>query len=104
MADILHRQSRAERQNTFDWLHILPVTVTISQYKSCSANISHILPVQVIFSQQELSSAIMICRNYLQFNRQFWSALPFCSALPIQYTPNGRAVQRLKHGGARCTQ
>ena len=29
----------------------------------------------------------MFCRN-LQFNRQFCSVLPFCSALPIQYTPN----------------
>ena len=35
---ILNRQSRAERQNTFDWLHILPVRVTISQYKSYSAS------------------------------------------------------------------
>ena len=42
---ILNRQSRAERQNTFDWLHILPVRVTISQYKSYSANGSHILPI-----------------------------------------------------------
>ena len=81
----LNRQTRAERQNTFDWLHILPVRVTISQYKSYSANGSHILPVQVIFCQQELYSAIMFCRNYVQFNRQFFSALPFCSALPIQY-------------------
>jgi len=38
-------QSRAERQNTFDWLHILPVRVKISQYKSYSANGSHILPI-----------------------------------------------------------
>jgi len=82
----LNRQSRAERQNTFDWLYILPVRVTISQYKSYSANGSHILPVQVIFCQWELYSAIMFCRNYLQFNRQFCSALSFCSALPIQYT------------------
>ena len=32
----------------------------------------------------------MFCQNYLQFiefNRQFCSVLPFCSALPIQYTP-----------------
>ena len=28
----------------------------------------------------------MFCRNYLQFNRQFCSVLPFCSALPIRYT------------------
>ena len=31
----------------------------------------------------------MFCQNYLQFiefNRQFCSVLPFCSALPIQYT------------------
>jgi len=42
---ILNRQSRAEWQNTFDWLHILPVRVTISQYKSYSANGSHILPI-----------------------------------------------------------
>jgi len=48
---ILNRQSRAERQNTFDWLHILPVRVTISQYKPRSANGSHILPVEVIFCQ-----------------------------------------------------
>ena len=48
---ILNRQSRAERQNTFDWLHILPVRVTISQYKSYSANGSHILPAEVIFCQ-----------------------------------------------------
>ena len=48
---ILNRQSRAERQNTFDWLYILPVRVTISQYKSYSANGSHILPVEVIFCQ-----------------------------------------------------
>jgi len=50
---ILNRQSRAERQNTFDWLHILPVRVTISQYKSYSANGSQyvILPVEVIFCQ-----------------------------------------------------
>ena len=47
----MNRQSRAERQNTFDWLHILPVRVTISQYKSSSANGSHILPVEVIFCQ-----------------------------------------------------
>jgi len=53
---ILNRQSRAERQNTFDWLHILPVRVTISQYKSYSANGSHILPVEVIFYQQEWQS------------------------------------------------
>jgi len=51
--------------------HILPVEVKFCQYKSCSANISHILPVQVIFCQLELHSAIMFCRNYLQFNRQF---------------------------------
>ena len=38
-------------QNTFDWLHILPVRVTISQYKSYSANGSHILLVEVIFCQ-----------------------------------------------------
>ena len=40
LTGILNRQSRAERQNTFDWLHILPVRVTIrlSQYKSRSAN------------------------------------------------------------------
>jgi len=50
-AGILNRQSRAERQNTFDWLHILPVRVTISQYKSYSANGSHILTVEVIFCQ-----------------------------------------------------
>ena len=81
----MNRQSRAERQNTFDWLHILPVTVTISQYKSYSANGSYILPVEVTFCQQELHSAIMLCRNYLQFYRQFCSVLPFCSALPIQY-------------------
>ena len=31
---ILNWQSRAERQNTFDWLYILPVRVIISQYKS----------------------------------------------------------------------
>jgi len=42
---ILNRQSRAERQNTFDWLHILPVRVTISQCKSYSANGSHILSI-----------------------------------------------------------
>jgi len=48
---ILNRQSRAERQNTFDWLHILPVRVRIRQYKSYSANGSHILPVEVIFCQ-----------------------------------------------------
>jgi len=42
---ILNRQSRAEWQNTFDWLHILPVRVTISQYKSYSANDCHILPI-----------------------------------------------------------
>ena len=42
---ILNRQSRAEWQNTFDWLHILPVRVTISQYKSHSANGSHIQPI-----------------------------------------------------------
>jgi len=42
-----------EQQNgkTLDWLHILPVRVTISQYKSYSANGSHILPVEVIFCQ-----------------------------------------------------
>ena len=38
---ILNRQSRAERQNTFDWLYILPVRVTIY------------LPMEVIFYQQE---------------------------------------------------
>ena len=43
---ILNRQSRAERQNTFDWLHILPVRVTINQYKSYSANGSGILPIK----------------------------------------------------------
>ena len=35
----------------------------------------------------------MFCRNYLQFklfNRQFCSVLPFCSALPIQYTGPAR--------------
>ena len=32
----------------------------------------------------------MFCQNYLQFNRQFGLALPFCSALPIQYTPTRR--------------
>jgi len=42
---ILNRQSRAERQNTFEWLYILPVRVTISQYKSYSASGSHILPI-----------------------------------------------------------
>jgi len=61
---ILNRQSRAERQNTFDWLHILPVRVTISQYKSYSAwksysvNISHILPARVTISQYKPCSAI----------------------------------------------
>jgi len=50
-AGILNRQSRAERQNTFDWLHFLPVRVTISQIKLCSANGSDILPVEVIFCQ-----------------------------------------------------
>ena len=54
---ILNRQSRAERQNTFDWLHILPVRVTISQYKSYSANISHILPARVTISQYKPCSA-----------------------------------------------
>jgi len=50
---ILNRQSRAERQNTFDWMHILPVRVTISQYQSYSANGSHILSILVIFYQPE---------------------------------------------------
>jgi len=61
---ILNRQSRAEQQNTFDWLHILPVIshilparVTISQYKSYSANISHILPARVTISQYKPCSA-----------------------------------------------
>ena len=45
LTGILNRQSRAERQNTFDWLHILPVRVTINQYKSYSANGSRILPI-----------------------------------------------------------
>ena len=61
---ILNWQSRAERQNTFDWLHILPVIshilparVTISQYKSYSANISHILPARVTISQYKPCSA-----------------------------------------------
>jgi len=53
LSGILNRQSRAERQNTFDWLHILPVTVTISQYKSYSANGSYILSILVIFYQPE---------------------------------------------------
>jgi len=52
-AGILNRQSRAERQNTFDWLHILPVRVTISQYKSYSAKGSHILSILVIFYRPE---------------------------------------------------
>ena len=65
---ILNRQSRAERQNTFDWLHILPVRVTISQYQSYSANGSHysanmsysagrsdILPIGVTFCSHVLS-------------------------------------------------
>jgi len=45
----------------------------------------------------------MFCRNYLQFNRQFCSVLPFCSALPIQYTPQN--APRLTHGAqgvVRC--
>jgi len=54
---ILNQQSRAEWQKTFDWLHILPVRVIISQYKSCSANRSHILPVEVIFCQYKSCSA-----------------------------------------------
>ena len=54
---ILNRQSRAERQNTFDWLHILPVTVTISQYKSYSASGSYIMSILVIFYQPEWQSA-----------------------------------------------
>ena len=64
---ILNWQSRAERQNTFDWLHILPVIshilparVTISQYKSYSANISHILPARVTVSQYKPCSANVI--------------------------------------------
>ena len=52
---ILNRQSRAERQDTFDWLHILPVRVTISQYKSYSASTSEILPIGVIFCNHVLA-------------------------------------------------
>ena len=40
----------------------------------------------------------MFCRNYLQFiefNRQFCSVLPFCSALPIQYRPTLHHVSRV---------
>ena len=57
LVGILNRQSRAERQNTFDWLHILPVRVTTSQYKSYSVNISHILPARVTISQIKSCSA-----------------------------------------------
>ena len=59
---ILNRQSKAERQNTFDWLHILPVRMIISQYRSYSANgshsanIGHILPARVIISQYKSCS------------------------------------------------
>jgi len=70
----------------------------------------------------------MFCRNYLQFNRQFWyfvlfcrsallcrfnlpqnrfdpAAAPFCSALPIQFTPEPiwprrRPPRRRIHVGA----
>ena len=63
---ILNRQSRAERQNTFDWLHILPVRVTISQYKSYSASGSHIL---------QSCSAEIICSLTVNFVRLCRSAL-----------------------------
>ena len=40
----------------------------------------------MIFCQQELHSAIMFCRNYLQFNRQFWYFVLFCrSALLCRF-------------------
>ena len=40
----------------------------------------------MIFCQQELHSAIMFCRNYLQFNGQFWYFVLFCrSALLCRF-------------------
>jgi len=65
------------------------------QYKSYSASTSDILPIGV-------NSAIMFCRNYLQFNCQFCSVLPFCSALSIQYTQNGeggKVKEEQRRGG-----
>jgi len=56
LTGILNRQSRAERQNTFDWLHILPVRVIISQNKIYSANISHILPARVTIRLSQYKS------------------------------------------------
>jgi len=44
--------------------------------------------------------------NYLQFiefNRQFCSVLPFCSALPIQYTQKSIPTATVKRTGTGIT-
>ena len=88
---ILNRQSRAERQNTFDWLHILPVRVTISQYKSYSASGSHIL---------QSCSAEIICSLTVNFVRLYRSALLCRFSIPHYFHGNNVTVSKtsvMKH-------